>query len=482
MTVSIPLPHPNPTSSYWQTPPHPLANHRTTATLPSTVTYAIIGSGITGAIIAYKLLLQDPNASIIMFEARQASSGATGRNGGHCRTGRYLNFEKDIENFGLEDAVRLMLLEENTVRNVGKTIQDLGIECDLRSVETLDIFTDEVQWADALRAVSRIEEELQRDDGDERLKKGGITQHKIWSQDETREQLLIPEGLGAISFPAFVLSPYKFVCGLLELAISKGLNLQTNTPVVEVSPTSVAFSYLSGEQLPHQRRWIVSTRDRGEVVADKVILATNAYTAGLYPPLAEFIIPTRGQVAAVRPGSRIAGNPVLKRSAGLNSKESGDYYQSRLKGVSGEGDLIIGGGRLMGSHGEQPTLDDSVIHPNISAYLTRRVPEKYFGRETWGEHGRVIQEWTGIMGYTVDRQPIVGEALETGHQGLYICAGFNGHGMGLVFEAADALVQILMGRQEEVDTWLPECYKLSRVFERTEARIDDSMITRLNAV
>lgn len=51
---------------------------------------------------------------------------------------------------------------------------------------------------------------------------------------------------------------------------------------------------------------------------------------------------------------------------------------------------------------------------------------KYFGRENWGEDGKVLQEWTGIMGYTKDRQPIIGEA--PGQEGLWICAGFHGHG------------------------------------------------------
>ena len=35
-------------------------------------------------------------------------------------------------------------------------------------------------------------------------------------------------------------------------------------------------------------------------------------------------------------------------------------------------------------------------------------------------------EWTGIMGYTFDSQPIVGE--DPDREGLWICAGFNGHG------------------------------------------------------
>jgi len=154
----------------------------------------------------------------------------------------------------------------------------------------------------------------------------------VWSAKETREELLIPEGVGAISFPAYALSPYKFVCALLGMSLKEGLNLQTNTPVLEVSQNKSR----NGE-----KKWIVHT-NRGDIVAEKVILATNAYTGALYPPLADFIIPTRGQVAAIRPGSNIIKNPALKRTMGLNSAISGDYMQSRTEEFSGSGDIIIG--------------------------------------------------------------------------------------------------------------------------------------------
>jgi glycine/D-amino acid oxidase-like deaminating enzyme len=161
-----------------------------------------------------------------------------------------------------------------------------------------------------------------------------LMKHRVWSEKETREELLIPEGLGAISYPAYKLSPYKFVCGVLEICLKKGLNLQTNTPVLEVSQVPSR----GGEK---EKRWVVHT-DRGLILAQKVILATNAYTPALYPPLSEFIIPTRGQVAAIRPGANIAGNPALERTCGLNSAISGDYMQSRSEGTSGAGDIIIG--------------------------------------------------------------------------------------------------------------------------------------------
>ena len=348
--IPVGLPHPNPTKAYWQTPPLPIADHRTTPDLPSAAKYVIVGSGVSGATIAWKLYQEESNASIVMLEARQTCSGATGRNGGHCRTGRYLSFKDDLETFGENEALLMERLEEENVKNLGEFAKTHGIDCDLREVETVDIFTDQKKLDHALTALKARRRVLE---GHETA--NILTKHKVWSIKDTRDKLLIPEGLGAISFPAYKLSPYKYVCGVLEMCLEKGLNLQTNTPVVEVSPAR-------NPTRVGKKSWLVYT-DRGVISAEKVILgkffkhgsaatqqlllicsylATNAYTAALYPPLAEFIIPTRAQIAAVRPGSKIAGSPVLERTAGLENSFSGEYMQTRSTGTSGAGDIIMG--------------------------------------------------------------------------------------------------------------------------------------------
>jgi glycine/D-amino acid oxidase-like deaminating enzyme len=118
-------------------------------------------------------------------------------------------------------------------------------------------------------------------------------------------------------------------------------------------------------------------------------------------------------------------------------------------------------GTPRGENGEKNILDDSTINPVISQYLTSVCSEYYFGKKNWGENGETLQEWTGIMAYTPDEQPVVGEA--PGQEGLFISAGFNGHGMALTFQAAEALVQIMLGNEGKVDEWFPKSYKLSRV-------------------
>ena len=55
---------------------------RVSETFPDDVDIVIIGSGLTGALIAYNLLSRPgPKPAILMLEARAAVSGATGRNG-----------------------------------------------------------------------------------------------------------------------------------------------------------------------------------------------------------------------------------------------------------------------------------------------------------------------------------------------------------------------------------------------------------------
>lgn len=220
---------------------------------------------------------------------------------------------------GVEDALRVENLEETNVRAVAAFVAEHGIDCGFRARESLDVFFDPKQW-DAALATLRARDEVGVP---------SLTEHTVWSAKETREELLIPDGLGAISYLAYILTPYKLVCALLEMSLKKGMNLQTNTAALEVS------------QDPDSKVWTVRT-DRGEIKAEKVILATNAYTAALYPPLAGFITPKRGQMAAVRPGSKIAGNPVLKRTAAIHTTNGYPYFQSRGDDVPGAGDVIFG--------------------------------------------------------------------------------------------------------------------------------------------
>lgn len=79
------LPSKNPNKSYWQHIPHALADTQS-PTLPADADIIVIGSGIIGASVTKTILDQDPSARIVVCDARQLCSGATGRNGGQLAT------------------------------------------------------------------------------------------------------------------------------------------------------------------------------------------------------------------------------------------------------------------------------------------------------------------------------------------------------------------------------------------------------------
>ena len=88
--VASRLPNATSTTPYWHTQLHALDEFCSSETVPPIVDVAIIGGGLSGACTAYHLLTgTDSSAtsapSIAIFEARQACSGATGRNGGHTK-------------------------------------------------------------------------------------------------------------------------------------------------------------------------------------------------------------------------------------------------------------------------------------------------------------------------------------------------------------------------------------------------------------
>lgn len=83
--IKMSFPVPNSTVPFWRTDLDELDNHRSTVELPAEADIVIIGAGYAGASIVHHLLEATTGSSkppsIVILEAREACSGATGRNG-----------------------------------------------------------------------------------------------------------------------------------------------------------------------------------------------------------------------------------------------------------------------------------------------------------------------------------------------------------------------------------------------------------------
>ncbi|EXJ61615.1 hypothetical protein A1O7_02043 [Cladophialophora yegresii CBS 114405] len=447
------FPQPNPTISYWQLPPHAIANHRTTPVLPTSTTfdYVIIGSGVSGAAVAYKLLSGNPSLSVLMLEARTAASGASGRNGGHCRAGWWLNFKEYATAFGEDEALKFEQLEEQNVQDIADFVREHKVNCDFQDVETADAYYTARGWAEVLEVI-RYREEVRkrRQDVQSSIKRN------VWHGQAAREHLGLPNVLGAVTYPAHTQNPYLLVCRMLELSLEKGLNLQTTTPALAVKPVPDEGT----------AKWEVHTH-RGTVQGKRVILATNAYTNALHRGISEtgFLTPSRSQVTAIRPRADLSNHPARYKSVGVNDRGSGDYFMMRAPGLKGEGDILYGGGRSISKTREMGVTDDSTVNAEIAAYLKHAAAD-VIGREAWGDHSVEIRDWSGITCYTPDTFPLVGEI--PGEKGLWASVGMNGHGMAMAFRSAEALVS-MMTTGDEPD-WFPKSFRIGRAW--TKPKVD----------
>lgn len=161
------IPASNPTISYWQIPPNPNVADHQSPQLPSSVDVVITGSGMTGASIAHHLLKngsQTQPLKIAMLEARQACSGATGRNGGHIRPSSYDEYDLQKEVVGKEEAAKITRLRAAHVGaliSAANELDETGREAsEARPVDSIDAFFDQTSFAEAIRKLAVLKEEV----------------------------------------------------------------------------------------------------------------------------------------------------------------------------------------------------------------------------------------------------------------------------------------------------------------------------------
>jgi glycine/D-amino acid oxidase-like deaminating enzyme len=120
------------------------------------------------------------------------------------------------------------------------------------------------------------------------------------------------------------------VTHLLEDLVSKGVNLQTNTPVTGIDAVERA------DKKDGSFSWTVKT-PRGAVKCGTVIHATNGYSAALLPEMHAKIVPVKGMVARLVPkdGPKMTDSFMMRFS-----EYEYDYMIPRP-----DGSIIVGGAR-----------------------------------------------------------------------------------------------------------------------------------------
>ena len=274
-------------------------------------------------------------------------------------------------------------------------------------------------------------------------------QISLFTDKKDLERLRVPNALAAILRPnAAKVWPYKLVTWILEDLIrsnnAETFNLQVSTPVQHVQRVNES--------------WALHT-PRGQVTAKQVLLATNGYTSHLLPKMTNLITPVRGQVCALRPPEDAIPT---KNTHGWIANGQEDYFIE----IGEKNTIVFGGERLAVPSGGKGISRDDEVDPVLGQILRRACADNIKLRPKDKEECEKLEaeyEWTGIMGFSKDSWPWVGQVPESlgGGDGLWICAGFTGHGMPVAARCAIAAAELLSGGKKTVE--LPLEYLASEV-------------------
>lgn len=545
------VPAPHSTSSFWHQPPNSfLYHHRTTPTLPSKCSTVIIGSGIAGSMTFHRLQAAGlaVGGTTVMLEARQSTFGATGRNGGHCKPMlyHYGSFMATAAELGVDETLKHIRFERLNLQLLREYVRSDAVDCEFTDLPSADIFYNHAEFEVAQQNIAALRKAAPELAALIRV----VSKDTPAGKAEIERILRTPTAVGAAVFSAAKLWPYKLVSHILTKAVRyQGLNLQTETPALSVSPAT------EGEG----GRWVVAT-PRGSIRADRIIFATNAHTSHLLPVFRGWIYPVRAQVAALVPPKSLLTRP-LTHSYGLvrTTRRMAEYLIQRpvttspATGRRTGGEIIVGGARELADNtgvGHQDNTIDEPVAAFLRSAVSRFFPDEtgypgdadeyeygglrksfmerferlrvgtpsssssssastsaFFGgggggggHDIWdaaegmGLHDSdsdpppppqqalkectARAEWSGTMGFSRDERPFVGRvpalAGAPDTRGLWVLAGFEGHGMAYTSGSAKALVDMIQADADGVPFESERCGVFEwfpRSFEVTPERL-----------
>ena len=365
---------------------------------------AIVGAGITGTAAA--LWLARAGISARVLEARSIAAAASGRNGGFIADGTTRLYAHAITNSEREAARRVWAFSVANHTYIEAFVQELeeqGWRCDYRRNGSYKLAASAEELGPILESARLLNEDgwaaqvVQRDELPPRLRKTYF---------------------GGIYLPANAeIQPVLFVTGLARLAEQAGAVFYE-----ESSVTNIAL----------EDDGVTLTTPQGTLRAQKLILATNAWLPEVGKMvgadwLARCITPTRGQVIATEPiDEHILPCPC--------SAEEGYQYWRQLP----DGRLIVGGWRNYSPDTEFHTFDETP-YEGIQRYLDAFVHESLDL-----PHVKIETRWAGIMAFTADNLPLVGQL--PGMNNCYICGGYTGHGNAFAIHCAGLVSELVMGK------------------------------------
>jgi len=344
----------------------------------------IIGAGIVGLSSALFFKHRNPDARVIVLDKGSIPEGASTRNAGFLCVGSITEHVADMEKETPENIKKRLQRRYRGMQLLRETLGDQAI--DYQNCGGYELFTEQKNFGKATNQLARFNKWMK-----------DITGKKdVYQAERLNGYNVIYNRLeGAIH-------PGKMMQALIAKTQAAGVHIRWNTNVKKIKKSGVLLS-----------------ENDSSISGDQVLVASNGFTRRLIKNIT--IKPGRGLVMVSEPWP---GMPWV----GIFHYDRGYVY------FRNAGDrLLLGGGRNIAM--EEETKDQFGINPGIKDYLTNFARQKL----TLPEGISFEYEWSGIMGFTPTKTPI----LQRINDHCVVAAGLSGMGIAIGMDVAQTAVGLL---------------------------------------
>jgi gamma-glutamylputrescine oxidase len=356
----------------------------------------VIGGGVGGLSCARRLA--ENGIDTILLEAGTVAGGASGRNGGFLIAGIALFHNDARERLGVERAAAMYAATLDAQRDIIALAEELGAGDALRQIGLIrlavsDEEADHVRdHAAALREDGFPAETIEREDLAPALRRTGL--------------------VGCLTDHDCALHPARWYRLLAAAAEQAGARICEGTRVTGPVPAPGEGPVVT---------------ESGSVRARHVVVAADGALPALVPEYAGRVRSRRLHMVATQPLPPAMDTMVYARWGY-------EYLQQRP-----DGRILVGGFSDVDAQDSYTDSDQGspLIWDRVEAYL----------RDDLGVQPVISHRWAGVVGYSDDSLPYVGEV--PGRPGLYVSGGYSGVGNVPGFMCGRDIADTIAGRGRE---------------------------------
>ncbi len=353
----------------------------------------VIGGGITGALIAHKLLQEGKD--VVLVDKRVVCNGSSTASTGMLQYEIDVPLYNLIEQRGINCAVSSYRNCEKAIFEIKNIIDDIKSNCPFE-------FKKSIYFTPTRKGIKDIKEEFNA------RKKYGF---KVsWLDKEALKKLGLDAYAGIESTSGAIVDPYKFAYDLLEYCSENGMQIYDRTEIQEIKNEGNQFTAKTQDEFSIQANHIIHCTGYESVntLKDKNIvnlLSTYALASEVYTELPKGF------------------------KNHIYWDNSAPYYYFR---TTSEGRIIIGG---CDEKFKNAIKRDSLLSKKQNK-LTKQF-QKYFP----DIHFKADYIWAGTFGETDDGLPYFGRPYPEINE--HYILGFGGNGITYSVMARDAILHSL---------------------------------------